>query len=477
MTNRVVYDIIKTVDNMIIPMKDKRIYGGRHKRMKKKGVIITCAAAVTAVLVIIAVLIVGSQGRQVEGPVATPTTVPIATPAPTATGTPIPTPTNTATPTPTITLVEVPPTEGPEVTVIVTHTPTPTSTPTPTNTPTPSPTPTSTPTPSPLPTPTSTPTPTATPTPVVAEEEKPEYRFQMGDNVWFEYYNDSTLLVVTGTGATWDFESSGERWEAIKDNKDRFDPKSIIIKDGVTRIGDYTLHGMYDVEKITVPNSLEEIGAYSFYRAGMFAKSTTWINLDLTKLKVENNSFAEAKGLEDIEGSEDYMCTPTPTPTPAPTSTPTPTPVPDPEQPRICHTYKMGDNVTYEFWDNGYLYINGSGKTWNKGEFFCWDVWNEKGFVCLSRDFVKTIQYVVVEDGITRVTSGGGVSAKEMWFPESVEEVTSNSYFWTDVLHCYKDGKKVRVTSTETSDIYDLFYALSDPEMARLFEVTWEYEE
>ena len=357
---------------------------------------------------------------------STPTVEPVSTP--TVTPTPTPLPTSTSTPTPTVPLVEVSPTEMPETVVIITHTPTPT--------------PTSTPTPSPLPTPTS------TPTPVVAEEEKPEYRFQMGDNVWFEYYNNNSLLVVRGTGATWDFESSNAKWDAIKENIFNDSAKEIIIEEGITRIGDYALYGMTLAEKVTIPDSLKEVGKHGFDGVGYYKKSTTWINLDIENLKVEENSFTDAKGLDNITDIEQFMATPTPTPTP--------TPLPDVNNPRLLATYQMTDTVVYEFYDTGTLRIVGT------GEVVKADTW---GFPYPVSELRSLMTHVEVEEGITYL---GTCSLKTLHnlktatLPKSLTDVNTDGGSFKNGIDCtgYFNGKKFHYVSTQSHSLDTMFDTL-----------------
>ena len=108
----------------------------------------------------------GGRQHGRAAPTATPTPTATATFTPTATATHTPTPTNTATPTNTLIPTETPtPTNTPVPTATPTFTSTPTATPIPTDTPIPTATATHTPLPTDTPAPTETPEPTATPVP------------------------------------------------------------------------------------------------------------------------------------------------------------------------------------------------------------------------------------------------------------------------------------------------------------------------
>ena len=129
-----------------------------------------------------------------------------------------------------------------------------------------------------------------TPTPIIPEGTTPEYMFQMGDDVWFKYYENSDILVVAGTGATWDFKDFSERWKILK----KYDPgydyaKKIFIEEGIVRIGDYSLGGLRNAKQVVLPDTLQEIGTYAFAFTGANNKETEWINLNLSELKTECN--------------------------------------------------------------------------------------------------------------------------------------------------------------------------------------------
>lgn len=437
---------------------------------KKK---IRLAAAVVVIMTIIVTVIILVTGKE-----------PVSNPEPTS----VPDPVNTLAPTEEPEPTDVPEpvvTEEPEVTTEPTEAIEPTNTPEPTEglTPTaepevttaPTAEPTATPTPSPLPTataaptPTSTPVPTATPTPVVAEGTEPEYRFQMGDNVWFEYYENSTLLVVTGTGATWDFETHFKRNEYINKNDSWKSPKKVIIKDGVTRIGDNSLAYLYSATYVSIPDTLISVGEYGFKNVGRNADITEWINLDLSKLKTENNSFTGANGIADMEGGSEVMATPTPTPTTSPT------PTPNPENPRLVLSEKMGDDITFEFWDNGYLYVKGTGRTYDKRENFHWDsnrytatdlkFSNSKK---VPKEFLETIKYLVVEEGVTYLgdcifNDIGKIETAEL--PKSlVESKGQDGYLHATEVHGYCNGKEFTVSGPTGIDILSVIYDVVDEE-------------
>lgn len=509
--------------------------------MKKKNLIILVATAFFAVS-----LFVGCAKND--------TTVPAPSPEITQTNTPVPDEI-TETVLPSIPLTEVTPTEEE---IVTPDTPAPTETLAPVElTPTILPVPTEAsvtqppvtpelstiPTETPTPQATETPEPTSTPepTPIVWDDTHMILMFQAGDDVWYKYYDDGTLR-VTGTGSTWDNrlehnfdklrEAAGdygiiaEEYMAGRGLTDCFYYKiddyvtKIVVEEGITHLGVYAFYGYKDVTSVTLPSSLKSVGEYGLAEIGYNSytkknvEAVEWIGLDFSRITAKENSFQRSAGLENYDVPEQYIVNPTPRPTATPTppySSPTPTPVPDPDNPRLCYTYQMGasgSDVTYEFWDNGYLYIKGKGKILDRGEMFGWvsyrdqhntgfedfktklagisedvaetqypEVWEQMRTsgsklsqeACAFRDSIK---YVIVEDGITYLASGRLFTIKELWLPKSVTDVAYYTDFHTEVLHCYQGDTAVTVTSSKTKNIYYLFKALTDPEIAERYEVT-----
>lgn len=341
-----------------------------------------------------------------------------------------------------------------------TQTPEPTAEPTvqptaaPTATAVPKPTAASTPTPKPSAVPTTPPAATQKPTPNVDTDEKPVLRFQMGDNVWYDVYEDMTL-VVYGTGATWDFEdylgivNAFEKAGDFKEENGAYkymdSVKTIIIQKGITRIGNYALWARTAVNKVIIPDSLKEVGVRAFQHVGAFTEPcyTEWVNLDITKLKCEENSFVWAAGLESYKGAAAVMITPTPTPTPTAIPTPTPTPLPDANHPRRVLSKKMGEDIVFEFWDNGYLYIKGTGKTYDQKESYHWDeARNSSG--SLPKEFLQTLKHLVVEEGVTylgRSVFNDLPTFETAELPESLTEIHSEDMGSAKFITGYYEGK------------------------------------
>ena len=99
-----------------------------------------------------------------------------------------------------------------------------------------------------------------------------------GDNVTWLLYDDGNL-VIRGTGAMADYSSySDVPWF------DRINSiRSVIISDGVTRIGDFTFYGL-DSSSITIPASVTGIGTGVFENMGKNVTDPT-INFGGTKIR------------------------------------------------------------------------------------------------------------------------------------------------------------------------------------------------
>ena len=288
-------------------------------------------------------------------------------------------------------------------------------------------------------------TPTATPMPIVLLKAK----VQMGDDVWYEFY-EKGVLIVTGTGSTWDFNHTSTLDEHFKkacyeDGMDYVGKTKtyetitkIIVSEGITRLGNFSMSLFERVESITLPKSLKVIGESAFRYFGNYVDSVDWIGLNLEGIDIATTAFYDASGLEELKNVEKYQIKPTATPTPLP---PTPTPTPDPANPKLKHTQQMGDNVTYEFWDNGILYIKGSGAIWD---------------VSYDTVDITKAKKVIVEEGITYLGSCSLMfDFEELILPKSIVEIHRNlgTMAADNVIIAYKDGEKVSYTCTEVTSI------------------------
>lgn len=104
---------------------------------------------------------------------------------------------------------------------------------------------------------------------VNTDEVQIEYEGNCGDNV--EWYYDGGVLNITGYGDIYDYSAEEDYtlnptpWFELRDYI-----TDIVISEGITRIGDYSLVGCVNMETIELPSTLTSIGERAFM---------DWINL------------------------------------------------------------------------------------------------------------------------------------------------------------------------------------------------------
>ncbi len=248
------------------------------------------------------------------------------------------------------------------------------------------------------------PAPTVTPLPV--EESVTPLpavclgRIRMGDTIWGEVYENRTF-VITGTGSTYDYDE-------LMDYYMEFNAKGgfellesgalrIIVEEGITRIGSYSLSIHCDAEYIQLPDTLIEIAENAFFGTGM--AQAQWVGLDTERIKVEKHAFTDAQG-EGLEALDSgAVAVPTAVPTNTPKPTPTEFPVADLEHPIEVVRIKAGDTAHISVWDNGYVYVQGSGNVTVRDIEVSEQLKNTLGCETLAGKVGLT--HIIVEEGIT----------------------------------------------------------------------------
>jgi len=195
-------------------------------------------------------------------------------------------------------------------------------------------------------------------------------------------------------------------------------------------------------------------------------------NLNLSKVKLAKNAFYGCTTIEGADNLSGYMAAPTATPKP------TATPTPNPEKPRKAATLEVGNNITYEFWDNGVMYVKGKGAVPDKPDFWALDEEddNPTGYTLVGK-----IHTLHVEEGISDfgTLSLVGVRAEEVYLPSTYQPLNCGDNCLAKRIHGYYEGKAFTATSKVDNpwlNICDPFETITNPDYyyADKITITWE---
>ncbi|NSE02486.1 leucine-rich repeat protein [Blautia wexlerae] len=143
-------------------------------------------------------------------------------------------------------------------------------------------------------------------------EESTETHVQIGDKVWVDFDNDNGIATISGEGSTWDYFLDGT---AVPDSSiiNPFVEKKfnkVIIKNGVTRIGDYLFHASRhdyeddpwdarntEITELEIADTVTEIGKYSFYKV----TGLSTLNFPNSLQKIGSGAFGSISSLKDIQ--------------------------------------------------------------------------------------------------------------------------------------------------------------------------------
>ena len=151
------------------------------------------------------------------------------------------------------------------------------------------------------------------------EDKKQNYGGQLSWNQPLPWNVDNHVLTITNDSCMKNYESAAKTpWYA-----ERNEVTSIIVADGVTKIGDYAFYGYSNLASVQLPDSLESIGNYAFKNCGKLSEITlpekvsaigesafygcglAEITIPLNVTEIADYSFARNTGLKNItfEGS------------------------------------------------------------------------------------------------------------------------------------------------------------------------------
>ena len=82
-----------------------------------------------------------------------------------------------------------------------------------------------------------------------------------GENLTWTLSDDG-VLTISGTGAMTNYYGYGDfaLWYYTSSSI-----KSVVIEDGITRIGDFAFYECSSLTSVTIPNSVTSIGDYAFW--------------------------------------------------------------------------------------------------------------------------------------------------------------------------------------------------------------------
>lgn len=283
---------------------------------------------------------------------------------------------------------------------------------------------------------------------------------RMGEDAWYDFYDNGTLI-VHGSGKIRDVEGTfttqyeprhsvnvvcGDEEYNATVKKHFAEVTEIVIREGITELGNFCFHDLFCVRKIYIPQSMTKIGYATFFNT--VNEQTEIIGL---RGNIEFGEFALSNNYNPSEWIEKEYKRYTTGPTPNPRSTEPPNLKPD--KTGKYATKQMGDDVYFEFMDNGVLYVKGSGATWDKDWTFC--EFREEPYCAIGK--------IVVEDGITYLGNHcfAWLSPTEIYFPESLSEI-GNIGTWATIHGVFK-GKKYVLTG---GYVYNFFEYFENKELA-----------
>ncbi len=218
-------------------------------------------------------------------------------------------------------------------------------------------------------------------------------------NAQFTYDSTTETMTITGTGAI-----KLEHYDIVHDT-DRKNVSHIIIKDGITAIGDWCFGSWENVESVTLPSTLTEIGEYAFSYMKSWEGSLV-IPEGVTK--IGDSAFSGCSSLESI-------------------SIPSTVKTIGQSAFNSCSSWEgkavIPEGITkigsYTFGNCGKLEsitIPSSVKTIGEGAFNCCSAWEGK---------------VVIPEGVTRIESYTFSSCnklEEIVIPSTVKKIDNNAF-------------------------------------------------
>ena len=112
-----------------------------------------------------------------------------------------------------------------------------------------------------------------------------------GDNLNWIFDEVSKTLTVLGVGAMYDYSSNNRPWETCKN-----EIKTIVLNEGVTRIGNYSFSACTNLSSVSMPNSMLSIGNSAFY----YCTEVTTVIIPINVTQIGSRSFKDCLSLIDL---------------------------------------------------------------------------------------------------------------------------------------------------------------------------------
>lgn len=127
---------------------------------------------------------------------------------------------------------------------------------------------------------------------LVAEESNIVDSGQCGENAFWELYENG-LLVISGSGEMYNYGSNIAKGSPFVHRTDITD---VIIRDGITSIGDYLFVGCASLENIVIPDGVVRIGESAF----MGCRELKSVSIPYGCTKIEEATFLVCLGLSKL---------------------------------------------------------------------------------------------------------------------------------------------------------------------------------
>lgn len=110
-----------------------------------------------------------------------------------------------------------------------------------------------------------------------------------GDDLKWSYYNKT--LTISGTGAMYDYDSSGAPWRGVAGSI-----KKVVLKSGVTSIGNNAFNQEHSLTSVSIPDTVTRIGSYAFY----YCQNLTSVTLPDSVTEIGAKAFSQCEALTSI---------------------------------------------------------------------------------------------------------------------------------------------------------------------------------